>query len=154
MVGKIKAAVDARSGPDFLVIGRTDARAVEGFDAAIERAERYIAAGADVTFVEAPESIDEIRRIPERLAVPQIVNIVIGGKTPVLAQTELAAMRFGMIVYANAALQAALAGMQATLAALKRNGRLDEGGGVAGFAERQRLVQKPLYDALEKKYAE
>lgn len=154
MAGKIKAAVDARSSRDLLIIARTDALAMEGFDPAIERAQRYIEAGADITFVEAPKSADEIREIPRRLSVPQVVNVVVGGKTPVLAQQELAEMRYALVLYANVALQGAIAGMQAALKHLKANGRMDEANGmVASFAERQRLVQKPSFDELERKYS-
>jgi 2-methylisocitrate lyase-like PEP mutase family enzyme len=154
MAGKIKAAVDARLSGDFLIIARTDALAVEGFDAAIERAERYIEAGADVTFVEAPESAETIRKIPQLLSAPQIVNVVVGGKTPVFAQEKLAAMGFALVLYANVALQA-IAGMQAALKQLKTTGRMDEAGAmVASFAERQRLVKKPFFDELESKYSE
>ena len=153
MTGKIKAAVDARSSKDFLIIARTDAIAVEGFEHAIERAERYIDAGADVTFVEAPERIEDIRRIPQRLSVPQVVNVVVGGKTPVLSQEELAKMGFGLVLYANVALQGAIAGMQAALKVLKTSGRMDEPGAmVASFAERQRLVKKSFFDELDEKY--
>jgi len=154
MAGKIKAAVDARSSRDFLIIARTDAIAVEGFEPAMERVERYIEAGADVTFVEAPESIEHIRKIPQRLSVPQVINVVVGGKTPVLAQEELAKMRFGLVLYANVALQGAITGMQAALKVLKTTGRMDEAGAtVASFAERQRLVKKPFFDELDGKYA-
>ena len=154
MVGKIKAAVDARVCEDFVTIARTDALAVEGFEAAIERAQRYIQAGADVTFVEAPEDIDLMRDIPRRLSVPQIVNVVVGGKTPVLAQKELAAMGFGLVLYANVALQGAIAGMQQALGDLKDNGRVDETTPqVASFEERQRLVKKSFYEQLDNKYS-
>jgi 2-methylisocitrate lyase-like PEP mutase family enzyme len=154
MAGKIKAAVDARDSGDFLIVARTDAVAVEGFEPAIERVERYIEAGADVTFVEAPESADDIRKIPRRLSVPQVINVVVGGKTPVFSQEELAKMGFGLVLYANVALQGAIAGMQAALKQLKTSGRMDESSAmVASFAERQRLVKKPLFDDLEGKYA-
>jgi 2-methylisocitrate lyase-like PEP mutase family enzyme len=155
MVGKVKAAVDARSGSDLLIIARSDALAVEGFDATIERAQRYIEAGADVTFVEAPQNAEEIRQIPQRLSVPQVVNIVVGGKTPVVGQEELAAMRYGLVLYANVALQGAIAGMQAALKQLKTAGRVDAASSaVASFAERQRLVKKPFFDELDRKYSE
>jgi len=155
MAGKIKAAVDARLNNDMVIIARSDALAVESFDATIERAQLYIEAGADVTFVEAPKSADEIRAIPQRLAVPQVVNVVVGGKTPVFGQEELATMRYGLVLYANVALQGAIAGMQAALKHLKATGRMDEASGmVATFAERQRLVKKPLFDELDRKYAE
>jgi 2-methylisocitrate lyase-like PEP mutase family enzyme len=155
MVGKIHAAVDARSGSDFLIIARTDALAEHGFQSAIERAQRYVEAGADVTFVEAPRSQEEIRKIPQRLSVPQVVNVVLGGKTPVLDQQELAGMGYGMVLYANAALQGAIAGMQAALKQLKSAGRIDGSSEIiASFAERQRLVRKPLFDDLDKKYSD
>src|SRR3977135_822745 len=119
MAGKIKAAVDARSSADFLIIARTDAVAVEGFETAIERVQRYteaadeaprgaapavesvqryIEAGADVTFVEAPESAEDIRKIPQRLSVPQAINVVVGGKTPIFSQADLAKMGFGLVL--------------------------------------------------------
>jgi 2-methylisocitrate lyase-like PEP mutase family enzyme len=153
MAGKIKAAVDARNNKDFLIIARTDAIAVDGFEPAMERVHCYIEAGADLTFVEAPESVEEIRKIPQQLSVPQVINVVVGGKTPVLAQEELAKIGFGLVLYANVALQGAIAGMQAALKVLKTAGRMDEAGGmVASFAERQRLVKKPFFDELDEKY--
>jgi 2-methylisocitrate lyase-like PEP mutase family enzyme len=154
MLEKIHAAVDARSSADLLIIARTDARAVDGFQAAVDRASAYMEAGADITFVEAPETLDEMRRIPQLLAVPQIVNMVVGGKTPIVDASELSAMGFAIVLYANAALQGAILGMQNALRELKERGRLDErSAALVSFAERQRLVQKPLYDELERKYA-
>src|SRR6516225_7581607 len=85
MVGKVRAAVDARRH-GLVIIARTDACAVEGFSAAIDRASRYIEAGADVTFVEAPETLDDLRAVPQLLAAPQILNMVLGGKTPIVDQ--------------------------------------------------------------------
>ena len=150
---KVKAAVDARMNDDFLIIARTDARAIEGFDSAIERAQRFIEAGADITFIEAPESIDEIRRIPAALSVPQLVNVVIGGKTPTLDAAEFTRMGFGLVLYANAALQGSLMGMTAALTRLRDSGRLDEDSGlVSPFAVRQKLVRKDLYDELDARY--
>jgi 2-methylisocitrate lyase-like PEP mutase family enzyme len=155
MVGKVKAAVDARASSNLLIIARSDALAVEGFEATIERVQLYIEAGADVTFVEAPQTAEDIRKIPQRLSVPQVVNIVVGGKTPVLGQEELAKMGYGMVLYANVALQGAIAGMQGALKQLKANGRVDAASEMlATFAERQRLVKKPLFDDLAKKYSE
>jgi len=154
MIGKIRAAVDARHDAGLLVMARTDARAVHGFEAAVERAQAYAEAGADLLFVEAAESVDEIRALPQRLATPQVMNMVIGGRTPIAGADELGAMGYAIVLYANAALQGALAGMQRALGALRANGRLDEDAGlVAPFAERQRLVGKPELDALEQRYA-
>lgn len=154
MISKVKAAVDARDSEDFLIIARTDARAVNGIDDAINRAQQYAAAGADITFVEAPINIDELRRIPKDIECPQIVNVVIGGKTPSLSANEYAQMGFGMVLYANAALQGALRGMTDALQALKNNGRLEEDPLlVATFAERQLIVQKDYFDDLDKQYS-
>ena len=150
---KIKAAVDARHSEDFLIIARTDARAIEGFDSAVERAQRFIEAGADITFVEAPENVDEIRRIPGALSVPQLVNVVIGGKTPTLDAAEFTRLGYGLVLYANAALQGSLMGMTAALTRLRDSGRLDEDSGlVSPFAVRQQLVRKDLYDELDARY--
>ena len=154
MIAKIKAAVDARHDGDFLIVARTDARATDGFDAAIDRAAKWIEAGADVTFVEAPETLDEVRRIPSQLRAPQIINLVPGGKTPLVGAAELASTGYAVVLYANAALQGAIVGMQAALSELKARGVLDESSGkIASFAERQKLVQKPLFDELERKYS-
>ena len=152
-VNKIKAAVDARQDPDLLIMARTDAAATEGFEAAVERAHRFAEAGADILFVEAVTQADEIRALPKLLPRPQLMNMVIGGKTPIFNATELAELGYGIVLYANAALQGALAGMQKALGALRDEREIQETSGlVTSFAERQRLVGKPEWDALEKKY--
>jgi 2-methylisocitrate lyase-like PEP mutase family enzyme len=154
MVGKVKAAVDTRHSSDCLIIARTDARAVEGLEAAIARAQSYAEAGADATFVEAPESGAELVEIPRRLGVPQVANMVVGGKTPIATQGELAAMGFGLVLYANAALQASVLAMQEVLGVLHRDGSLAAvSSRLASFSERQRLVGKPEWDALETRFA-
>src|SRR5258707_6463621 len=154
MMAKVRAATDARRSQDCLIIARTDARAEHGFQAAIDRAAKWIDAGADVTFVEAPETLEEVKRIPALLRVPQIINMVPGGKTPIVDAAALASMGFALVLYANVALQGAIAGMQAALSELKARGSLDESSGkIASFAERQKLVQKPLFDELERKYS-
>lgn len=154
MIAKIKAAADARVDPDFLIVARTDARAIHGFDHAVERVERFAEAGADVLFVEAAEGLDEVRRLPGAVSRPLLLNLVIGGKTPALDHDELVRLRYGIVLYANAALQGAVAGMQRALGKLKHEGRLNEDPAlVTPFAERQRLVDKPFFDDLEKQYA-
>ncbi len=153
MVGKIRAAVDARTQPDLMIMARTDACASEGFEAAIERAQRYAEAGADLLFVEAVTTAKEIRALPQRLATPQLINMVIGGKTPISDARALGAMGYGVVLYANAALQGALAGMQKALTVLRDTRTLTQDAAlVAPFAERQRLVGKPQWDALENRY--
>lgn len=152
-VSKIKAALDAREDPNLLVIARTDARSIEGFEAALDRAEAYIEAGADMTFVEAPKDADELRAIPERLTVPQVANMVVGGKTPLTSRADLAAMGYAMVLYANTPLQAAMRAMSDVLSALRKDG--DVGAVVdrlADFEERQRLVAKADYDVLDRRY--
>jgi 2-methylisocitrate lyase-like PEP mutase family enzyme len=153
MVAKIKAAVDARSNPDVLIVARTDAIATDGFQAAIDRAASCREAGADVGFVEAPKSLDEIAEIPRLLPWPQIINIVLGGRTPELPNEKVRELGFAGVLYANVALQSALRGMQEALSVLRRDGRMGDAVKLAvDFAERQRLVGKPEYDALERKY--
>lgn len=154
MVQKIHAAVDARIDPDLVIVARTDAIATNGFEDAVERAAAYIEAGADMTFVEAPRTREQIAEIPRRLTAPQFINIVAGGLTPMIGLDELETMGFSMILYANAALQASVAGMQNVLNHLKAHGSLDGvSAQLASFEERQRLVGKTRFDALEKKYS-
>lgn len=153
-VSKIKAAVDARRDPDFLIMARTDAAATHGFEAAIERAHLFAEAGADILFVEAVTKEEEVRALPQRLATPQLMNMVIGGKTPIFNATELGELGYGIVLYANAALQGAVAGMQKALTTLRDEKQVLESSGlVATFAERQRLVNKPYWDELEGKFS-
>jgi 2-methylisocitrate lyase-like PEP mutase family enzyme len=152
-VNKIKAAVDARLDPDLLIMARTDAAATHGFEAALERAQEFSEAGADILFVEAVTTAEEIRTLPQRLHKPQLMNMVIGGKTPIFNAAELGALGYGIVLYANAALQGAVAGMQKALAVLRDAQEVRESSGlVIPFAERQRLVGKPQWDALEERY--
>lgn len=152
MLPKIRAAADARTR-DTLIIARTDALAVEGIDAAMERAEAFIEAGADMTFVEAPRDAAQMRRIAA-LGVPQVANIVHGGKTPPLPQGELAGMGFGIVLYANAALQAAVRATTEVLGSLKATGSLDAvHDRLASFEERQAAVAKDRWDRLETQFA-
>jgi 2-methylisocitrate lyase-like PEP mutase family enzyme len=155
MIAKIKAAVDARRDQDFQIVARTDARAILDLDQAIERAQAFIEAGADVTFVEAPLSFEEMERIAKDLSVPQIANIVYGGKTPDPGRERLAEMGFAGVLYANASLQAALRAAYDVLGSLKEHGSLDQvADRLASFDERQRVVNKPLWDAMEARYKE
>ena len=152
-VNKIKAAADARQDADLLILARTDACAVHGFEAAIERAQRFAEAGADLLFVEAVTTADQIRALPRRLDRPQLMNMVVGGKTPIFSAEDLGDMGYGLVLYANAALQGALRGMNNALQHLGKHGELKEDPTlVATFAERQALVQKPFYDELERRY--
>ena len=153
MVSKIKAAVDSRGDADFQIVARTDARAVHGLDDAIARAQAFVEAGADATFVEAPVTVEEMARIGREIPVPQIANIVFGGKTPDPGREALAGMGFAGVLYANAALQAALRASYEVLSALKHDGSLaNVADRLATFEERQAAVAKPRWDALEARY--
>jgi len=153
MVQKIRAAVDSRADADFQIIARTDARAIEGLDRAIDRARAFIEAGADATFVEAPLTVDELARIARELPVPQVANVVFGGKTPDPGRAAFADMGFALVLYANAALQAALRASYEVLGALKATGSLASvAERLASFEERQRSVAKHRWDALEARY--
>ena len=153
MEARIRAACAARRDPGLLIVARTDARAVLGFEEALLRARRYHEAGADLLFVEAPESEAELAAVPARLPdVPLLVNMVVGGRTPLLPRDRLAAMGYALVLYANAALQGAIRGAVRALEALRERGVLEEDPELlASFAERQRLVRKPLFDALEER---
>lgn len=98
MVLKYRTALDARRDPDFVIVARTDARAVEGIDSAIERANRYGEAGADVCFIEAPESRQELERIPREVRFPLLVNMLSGGVTPILTVDELGRLGYKIVV--------------------------------------------------------
>ena len=153
MLGKIHAAADARRDQGTLIMARTDACATEGLEAAIERAQRFAEAGADILFVEAVTTADDIRALPRRLPQPQLMNMVIGGKTPIIDADELATLGYGFVLYANAALQGAVAGMKKALTQLSTERMIREDPAiVAPFSERQRLVGKAAWDALAEKY--
>jgi len=153
MLEKIKAAVDTRTDSNLLVIARTDARAVHGFEAAIERAQAFAEVGADMTFVEAPTEEAELRKIPRQIAVPQVANIVFGGLTPEMPRAMLKDMGFSVVLYANAALQAALKAAYEVMTALKTDGSLrNVESRLASFDERQRAVDKNKFDELEQLY--
>jgi 2-methylisocitrate lyase-like PEP mutase family enzyme len=152
MVQKVRAAADARRNDDVVLIARTDARVLEGLDAAIDRAGAYLDAGADVAFVEAPQSVEEVRLLPSLLDAPQVINLVQGGKTPLLSLAELAGFRLAL--FANISLQASVYGMQRVLGTLLATGSItpEMQGEVVNWEERQRVVRKPYFDALEEHY--
>jgi 2-methylisocitrate lyase-like PEP mutase family enzyme len=141
MVSKLKAVRDALQDPDFVVIARTDAIAVEGFAAAIDRASAYLAAGADVSFVEAPTSEAEIAEIAKRLPGWKLINMFEGGKTPLLPVSLLQALGYHLVIIPSDTQRAAIKAMQRVLAAIARDGssatmRED----MATFAEREHIV--------------
>jgi 2-methylisocitrate lyase-like PEP mutase family enzyme len=127
MVGKIKAAVDARASPETLIVARTDAAAVEGFDRAIERARAYAEAGADVLFVEAPRSEDQlaaiVRAFPD--GPPLMANMVEGGRTPILGRERLQALGFSLVIFPGGIVRAIAKAAQAFYQTLARDGTTD-----------------------------
>lgn len=124
MVGKVRAAVDARASAETLIVARTDAIAVEGYEAALERAECYLEAGADVLFVEAPQIVDQLRSLAAQFAdrVPLVANMVEGGRTPLLPVAELEAIGFRLVISPGALMRALVPVMEELLAAMKRDG--------------------------------
>ena len=128
MVGKVKAAVDSRKTSDTLIIARTDARAVEGLQEAIDRAHAYHEAGADVLFIEAPRSVDELKLIRKSfdLNIPLLANMVEGGKTPVKTANDLKSLGFNIVIFPGGAVRAATFQLQEYYAGLLENGSNSE----------------------------
>ena len=153
MVGKIKAAVDTRRDADLLIIARTDSRASEGLQAAIDRMNAYLEAGADLGFVEAPQSKEELAAIPQALAKPAVANIFEGGKTPPLPARELEAMGFRLGIYPSQTHRAAIAAAKKVLAVLKRDGDTSAiEHELATFGDREEAVNTRHWRAIEQKY--
>lgn len=122
MIQKIRAGIETRESNDFLIISRTDARATLGLDKAIERGIAYGKAGADIIFVEAPETVQEMERITEEIDLPLMANMVEGGKTPLLSAQKLEDMGFAVVIWANTALRAGVKKMQDMLDHLLKHG--------------------------------
>jgi carboxyvinyl-carboxyphosphonate phosphorylmutase len=155
MVGKIRAAVSARRDPDFVVIARTDAAAVEGLDAALERARAYAEAGADLLFVEAPTSEDDIARVAGELAgvAPLVFNWAEGGRTPPLPLDKIAALGFSLVLFPIGTLLAATAGIRSLLATLRADGTPAAAlGDVPSFDEFTDLIGLPEIRTLEQRF--
>jgi methylisocitrate lyase len=155
MVQKVKAAVDARQDPDFVLVVRTDAIAVNGLDDALDRALSYQEAGADVIFVEAPRTQEEMRRICRTFKVPLLANMVEGGgKTPILPLRELKEMGYKLVIYPVSAHMAAIKAMQEVLAVLKQDGTTARcASQMVPFQGMFEVVGRSKFVALERKYA-
>jgi len=153
MVGKIKAAVDTRRDADLVIIARSDARAIEGLQAAIDRVNAYLEAGADVGFVEAPQSAAELATVAKSLSKPALANVFEGGKTPPLPARELEAMGFRLGIYPSQTHRAAIAAAKKVLAVLKRDG--DTAAverELATFADREEAVDARRWREIENRY--
>jgi 2-methylisocitrate lyase-like PEP mutase family enzyme len=122
MTERILAAIEGRNDPDLVVIARTDSLASEGLAAAIGRAQHYAALGADMVFVEAPTSVEDLRTIAREVQVPMVINMVEGGRTPIMPLAELSNMGYKIVLYANAVLRMAMAAAVRTLDVLREDG--------------------------------
>lgn len=155
MVQKIHVARDALHDPDFVLIARTDAIAAEGFDRAIERAEAYLKAGADVIFVEAPQSIEQIEQIAQHIPQPKLINMFYGGKTPLVPVEQLEQWGFQIVIIPSDLQRAAIAAMQKTLQVIHRNGDsktiADQ---LTTFNEREEIIDTKGYLELGHKFSD
>jgi methylisocitrate lyase len=153
MIGKIKAALDSRRDQNLVVIARTDARAVLGLQEAIERGVAYAEAGADMIFVDAPESAEELSLIARSIPAPLMANLSEGGKTPLLSAQELQDMGYKLVIYPRSAAGAAAKAIQELMAVLKRDGTtekyLDR---IISFEGRNQITGLGYYRELDKKY--
>lgn len=150
---KLQAAVDAKKNKDFIIVARTDARATKGLDDAIERAKHYKKIGADAVFVEAPRSIDEMRKIGKEINAPLVANMIEGGATPVLSARELHKMGFKIILYPLSVLYANTFASLAILKELKKSGttkRLAKS--VVTFNEFNDIVELSKFRSMENRY--
>ncbi|MFD4129300.1 oxaloacetate decarboxylase [Streptomyces globisporus] len=149
MARKVRALAEARTDPDFVLIARTDAIATEGLDAAIERARAYAEAGADVIFVEAPETVEQIEEIAARVPQPKLINMFHGGKTPLVPRDRLRELGYRLIIVPSDLQRAMITAVRRTLEAINRDG--DSGAvreDLASFAERERIVRTAEYLAV------
>lgn len=152
MIAKIKAAIDARTDPDFMIIARTDAIAVEGFDAALERAERYGEAGADILFVEAPNAA-QLPALAPRLKAPLLYNMATSGKTPFLSKTQIEELGFKLVIYPNWVMLASIRAVSHVLQTLKESGSIASlATDLPSFREFFDLLGMNEVQALESRY--
>ena len=150
-VSKIRAAVAARRDPDFVVIARTDAVAVHGLDDAIERANAALAAGADLAFVEAPPSVNDVAAIPRRVNGPCLLNLVPGGKTPITDLQQVAAMGYRVVILPGLLIGAAVVACDAVLSGLARTRAVP--GGSTAIRELFRRLGSDDWDAISRRFA-
>lgn len=153
MVGKLKAALDTRDDPDFLIIARTDARSVDGFDAALDRVAAYAEAGADIVFVEAPQSVEEFAAIPKAVDVPVLANMIEGGRSPLLSAEDLQEFGYSVALFANGLARFLTRQAQEFLDILKREGTteplLER---MNGLDRQNEILGLAAYETLARKY--
>jgi 2-methylisocitrate lyase-like PEP mutase family enzyme len=150
MCRKILIARHTLIDQDCMIIARTDAIAAEGFESALSRAEQYVKAGADMIFVEAPETLDQIRTIAQRIPEPKLMNMFYGGKTPLMPIEELASLGYQLVIIPSDMQRAAIYAMQIVLAEIKRSGDSSAmAAQLTSFEEREKIVQTSRYLALD-----
>jgi len=153
MEAKVRAAVGERMNPDTFIIARTDAREVHGLDEALRRAERYARAGADGLFIEAPTSIEEMRKIGSSFDLPQLANMLEGGRTPILKPKELEELGFRLPVYGLSLLMRITKVMQDALADIA-SGKLELFGSGISFDGFKEVIDLPRWGAVENRYSQ
>jgi methylisocitrate lyase len=151
MIARIKAAVAARRDPDFLIIARTDARAVEGFDRTVERAGEYLAAGADAIFPEALQSAEEFRDFAKEIDLPLLANMTEFGKSPLLSFQELSDFGYRMVIFPQSAFRVAMKASDQFLRALKKAGTQSDW--IDKMQSRQELYQLLDYDPAAEEWS-
>ena len=152
-VHKIEAACAARHDDDFVIVARTDARAVFGLDEAIQRGKESYRAGADVIFVEAPQTVEEVQRIAEAIDAPLLLNMVTkGGKTPFVPTEDLERLGYDIVIFASEVQRAAIFAMQRLLRVLYETRTAESFGDVVSFQERERIVNTAHYLQLQERY--
>jgi 2-methylisocitrate lyase-like PEP mutase family enzyme len=150
MCRKIRIARHTLIDQDCMIIARTDAIAAEGFESALSRAEQYVKAGADMIFVEAPESLDQIRSVARRIPGPKLMNMFYGGKTPLMSIEELSSLGYQLVIIPSDMQRAAIHAMQIVLAEIKRSGDSSAmAAQLTSFEEREKIVQTSRYLALD-----
>ena len=153
MVGKIKAAAEARQDPDLVIIARTDARTTLGIEEALRRGKAFAEAGADVLFIESPESLDEMKLITSSFDIPVLANMVEGGRTPLMTAAELEALGYGLVIFPTATTYITAQAVTRLMQELKRSGTTEAMvGEMIAFHDFNALVGLPAVRAIEDRF--
>jgi methylisocitrate lyase len=153
MIQKLRAAIEARSDPDLVLIARTDALAAEGFDPAVNRARLYAENGADVIFVEAPTEREQVARLPKEIDAPLLFNLTEGAKSPLFSTQELESFGYKMVIYPNMLLRVTMRAMQESLSVLKAEGSsVSIVPHMVDWQERQRVVRLHEFEEMDRKF--
>jgi 2-methylisocitrate lyase-like PEP mutase family enzyme len=153
MVEKIRAAIEARQDTNLLIVARTDARYEHGLDEACRRAQLYVDAGADIVFVEAPESEEEIERIGSEVSGPKVLNVVQGGKTPELSVDRIHELGFSFVLYANLPLVVGMYAVRNLLESMRKSGNAVYSPPYVSWEERQSYVRKDQFDEMADRFS-